>query len=125
MRMFNHCIDLFEEHFIYNLIDTPHKLQFVCGFMGVLLNLSMNIYYNGFDDTLTSWITPPWFGMFYIGKSPIWIYCLMVIIGYCIAECFTNWWVAVHIDINNYGKKRWCKGKYLETYEYVGEQKID
>ena len=71
MRMFNHCIDRFEEHFIYNLIDTPHKLRFVCGFMGIVLNLCMHLYYNGLNDMLTAWITPPWFGILHIGKIPI------------------------------------------------------
>lgn len=125
MRMFNHCIDRFEEHFIYNLIDTPYKLRFVCGFAGIVLNLCMHLYYNGLNDMLTAWITPPWFGILYIGKIPIYIYCLTVLFGYSIGHGLANWWTAVHTDIHRNGKKRWCKGKYLNSYEYVGEQKTD
>ena len=125
MRMFNHCIDRFEEYFIYNLIDTPHKLRFVCGFMGIFLNLLLNLYYNSLNDVLTAYTTPPLFGMFYTGKIPVYIYCLCILMAYCIGYGFGYWWGFVHTDVNNNGKKRWCKGKYLKTYEYVGEQKTD
>jgi hypothetical protein len=125
MRMFKHCINQFEECVIYDLIDTPHKLRLVCGVMGIILNLFMHLCYNDLNDVLTQWITPPWFGTFYIGKIPIWVYCLIVIIGYCMGHGLAHWCNIVHIDIYYNGRKRWCEGRYkkIPTYEYLGEQK--
>ena len=106
--MFKHCINQFEERVIYNLIDTPHKLQFVCCAIGFILNLFMHLCYNNLNDILTSWITPPWFGIFYIGKTPIWVYCLIVIIGFVIGCSVGYWWGIVQNDYSKNGRKRWC-----------------
>ena len=127
MRMFKHCINQVEERVIYDLIDTPHKLRFICGFMGIILNLFMHLCYNGLNDVLTQWMTPPWFGIFYIGKIPIWVYCLIVIIGYCMGHGLANWWTDVHTDIYINGRKRWCIAKtdFLTSHISKKQNKIN
>ena len=120
--MFKHCINLIEERVIYDLLDTPHKLRFLCCFMGAIINLFMHLCYNNLTDILTCFITPPWFGMYYWNtKTPFWIYCLTIPFAYFVGNRFGNWWTIVHTDIYINGRKRWC----TKNINHINDIEVD
>jgi hypothetical protein len=119
MRMFKHCVNQFEEHILYDLLNTQARFNVACGLFGFMCSTILHFYYNGVYNTLNQWITPPYFGMFWIGKTPIWEYRITALIATIIGFLIGFWWGIVQNDVGYNGRKRWCiKERDSATIQY-------
>lgn len=106
--MFKHCINQIEEHILCNLLDTDRKFQFACMLFGSMCSTILHCYYNGIYNTFVQYTTPPYFGMFWMGKTPVWTMYIMVLIATMCGFLFGFWWGIVRNDVFHFGRKRWC-----------------